>query len=143
MLATNKPLMQKVFSDMITDKTGMLYKAAYDAYYDTTEYNYNEQQKNISSYLANNVVGGSDAVLDPPDKRKWEEEAKVFASSFVKALRDAKFDSTLADEIDKHVKSAQIDIAVPALQPTIVSPMGPCSGSLLISTATGAQITIS
>ena len=143
MLAANKPLMQKVFLDMITDKTGMLYQAAYNAYYDTTEYNYNEQQKNISSYLANNKIGGSDAVLEEPDKRKWEADAKVFASSFVKALRDAKFDSVLADEIDKHVKSAQIDIAIPAIQPTIVSPMGPCSGSLIISAASGAQITIS
>jgi hypothetical protein len=143
MLATNKPKMQKVFSDMIADKTGMLYKAAYNAYYDTTERIYNEQQKNIAEYLVNNSVSGSDGSVDAPDKSKWAADAKVFASSFVKALRDAGFDKTLADEIDTHVKSAQIDITVPALQPTIVSPMGPCSGSLVISQPAGAQIIIS
>ena len=143
MLATNKPMMQKVFSDMITDKTGMLYKAAYNAHYDTSEHIYNEQQKSIAEYLSNNKISGSDATIEEPDKSKWEADAKVFASSFVKALRDANFDSILADEIDKHVKSAQIDITVPVLPPTITSPMGPCTGSLMISQSTGAQIIIS
>lgn len=143
MLATNKPKMQKVFSDMIADKTGMLYKAAYYAYYDTTETIYNNQQKSVTEYLSNNKLSGSDTSIEPPDKSKWEADAKVFASSFVKALRDAGFDQVLSDEIDTHVKSAQIDITIPALQPTIISPMGPCSGSLVISQSSGAQITIS
>ena len=48
----------------------------------------------------------------------------------------------VSTQIDTHVKSAQININVPALLPTIISPMGPCSGSLTINEMTGAQISI-
>ena len=32
MLSTNLPLMKQKFSSMLTDNTGMFYKAAYEAY---------------------------------------------------------------------------------------------------------------
>jgi hypothetical protein len=46
-------------------------------------------------------------------------------------------------QITNHIKTAQIDITIPTLPPTITSPMGPCSGSLIISNTAGAKIVIS
>ena len=75
------------------------------------------------------------------DKLKIEK-SEAFAKAFVKSLRNSNFDDLLANEIDKHIKSMMLTITVPALLPTIISPTGPCSGSLTISEATGAKISI-
>jgi hypothetical protein len=141
MLAVNKPLMEAKFSQMLAEESGMLYKAAKEAHYAASKYNYDTQIKEYNAGIDKSLPPMGDA--DSDTKKKWEDTAKEFAKAFVTALKNAGFDSTLADEIDNHVKSAQIDITVPALLPTIISPMGPCTGSLSISTATGAQIMIS
>jgi hypothetical protein len=136
MLATNKPLMEFKFSQMLEDG-GLFYQAAYDAYYKTAEPNSPPTEEEDSVNPSVEMKLYNDA------KNTAVNKSHEFAAAFVKGLRDGGFDSILADEIDKHVKSAQIDINVPVLLPTIVSPMGPCTGSLSISTLTGAQITIS
>ena len=71
---------------------------------------------------------------------KAVETAKKFAEEFVEQLKKGKVLETISDEIDTHVKSIKLMISVPTLLPTIISPMGPCTGALTISEETGAQI---
>lgn len=135
MLSTNLPLMKQKFSSMLTDNTGMFYKAAYEAYLESMS-----DQKPIVSNDPDisAIIDDANAKMD---KLKIEK-SEAFAKAFVKSLRNSNFDDLLANEIDKHIKSMMLTITVPALLPTIISPTGPCSGSLTISEATGAKISI-
>lgn len=114
---------------------GVFYKAAYDAYYNLI--NVDIDATNDDSDLAPIVAEGKIAC-----EQKKKDDAKQFATDFCNGLKEGGFMDTIADEVDKHIKSAQIDIVVPVLPPTIVSPTGPCTGSLTISKSTGAQISI-
>ena len=148
MLATNKPLMGKNFSNLVKDG-GLFYHAAKNAHYETSKHTYDTQMNEYNAGISD----GIDPMPEASDEliQKWTDAAEIFAAAFVKELRDGirnnvpydGLDTILTNEIDKHVKSAQIDINIPVLLPTILSPMGPCTGSLSISTSTGAQITIS
>lgn len=138
MLATNLPILKQKLNQLIKDsKGGAFYNAAYEAYYALVK----DAAKDIDS--------GSDVDLNPiieAEKIKCDNKAKadaeLFAKTFCSELKKAAVMDTIADEMDAHIKSAQIDITTPVL-PTVISPMGPCSGSLNISTMTGASITIS
>lgn len=135
MLSTNLPLMKQKFSSMLTDNTGMFYKAAYEAYLESMS-----DQKPIVSNDPD-----ISAIIDDANAKMNKlkiEKSEAFAKAFVKSLRNSNFDDLLANEIDKHIKSMMLTITVPALLPTIISPTGPCSGSLTISEATGAKISI-
>lgn len=135
MLSTNLPLMKQKFSSMLTDNTGMFYKAAYEAYLESMS-----DQKPIVSDDPD-----ISAIIDDANAKMNKlkiEKSEAFAKAFVKSLRNSNFDDLLANEIDKHIKSMMLTITVPALLPTIISPTGPCSGSLTISEATGAKISI-
>jgi hypothetical protein len=135
MLSTNLPLMKQKFSSMLTDNTGMFYKAAYEAYLESMS-----DQKPIVSNDPD-----ISAIIDDANAKMNKlkiEKSEAFAKAFVKSLRNSNFDDLLANEIDKHIKSMMLTITVPALLPTIISPAGPCSGSLTISEATGAKISI-
>lgn len=135
MLSTNLPLMKQRFSSMLTDNTGMFYKAAYEAYLESMS-----DQKPIVSNDPD-----ISAIIDDANAKMNKlkiEKSEAFAKAFVKSLRNSNFDDLLANEIDKHIKSMMLTITVPALLPTIISPTGPCSGSLTISEATGAKISI-
>lgn len=139
MLSVNLPLLKQKLNQLIAVppiKESVMYKAAYNAYYNVTktEMNGNNDDPDLAPTLAQ-------AKTDCEKKQK--EDAEKFAKEFCNSLKDGGFMDTIADEINSHIKSAQIDITVPALLPTIISPVGPCTGSLSISTMTGAQITIS
>lgn len=135
MLSANKPLMQQKFANMLMDNSGLFYKAAYNAQYKMLENDHKRMVNGFSSDNAFNTPNGRIAIDKPTDK--WEESSKVFAKEFVKALRDGNFDQILADEIDNHIKSMELMITMqPQGIATIISPMGPCSGSMIISKAT-------
>lgn len=139
MLATNIVLLKQKLNKLLDAPPlgeGVVYKAAYEAYYNAIDVDINDS--NDDPDLAPIVAK---AKIDCEQKKK--DDAKQFATDFCNGLKDGKFMETIADEIDKHIKSAQIDISIPALLPTIISPMGPCTGSLNISKSTGAQIIIS
>lgn len=136
MLATNLPILKQTLNKLI-DKNDVVYEAAYNAYYEATKTDLP-------------IANITDSDLSPTAIKKKSEcekilkdKAKLFATEFCKGLKDGGFMDTIADEVDKHIKMAQIDINVPSLMPTISSPVGPCSGSLNISVSTGAQIVIS
>lgn len=130
MLTANKPLMKQKFASMLTDKTGMFYKAAYNALLESM----GDQKPYVGDDAA--IVATVNAANTVMDKLKIQK-ADAFASAFVKSLRNSGFDDLLANEIDKHVKSLSLLIT---LQPqglaTLISPVGPCTGSLIISDAT-------
>lgn len=96
----------------------------------------NDHEKNfkIENKLLNNISNKYN--------EKAVETAKKFAEEFVKQLKKGKVLETISDEIDKHVKSIKLSISIPSLLPTIISPMGPCSGALTISEETGARINL-
>lgn len=147
MLATNKPLMDQAFNKLCikgngsassAKSAGAIYKAAYMAYYEKNAANLPKNDPNDKDIL-NNLKNQGLTIEDV--KKKLENDSHDFASLFTDAMSECL--KEISNQIDAHIKSAQIDIMVPALLPTIISPMGPCTGSLSISKATGAQITIS
>lgn len=134
MLATNLPLMKQKFSLMLQEMTGVMYKAAYDAYYESVKPEMPTPGDDNPEVVQSSYNSANKAAKDCAEK---------FAKTFVKSLKDGGFMDSIADEIDGHVKSMMLTISIPTLLPTIISPMGPCTGALTISQATGAQITIS
>lgn len=137
MLSVNKPLMKNSLNMLLlATKGNPFYDAAYNAYYESNKCEMNSvSATDDPSGISNN------AALDTNSKIK--KRANDFAVEFCNTLKKGGFMDTIADEIDKHVKSMMLTINIPMLLPTIISPMGPCTGTLTISEATGAQITIS
>lgn len=140
MLATNLPILKQQLNKLIetppTSESPM-YKAAYDAYFNVTnvEIDVENEDNDVKQIIAESKESC---------EQKVKDDAKQFATDFCNALKDGKFMDTIADEIDKHIKAAQIDITVaPTAIATIISPMGPCSGACVISESTGSQIIIS
>lgn len=136
MLSANKPLMINVLNSLITPSEGYpLYDAAYNAYYESNKCNFDTVSIDEDpNGIANNAASDINKLIT--------DRSKIFAKTFCEHLQNNGFMDSIAEEIDNHIKSMLITINVPALLPTIVSPMGPCTGSLTISEATGAQITI-
>lgn len=130
MLSVNKPIMQQTFSNMLLENTGMFYKAAYDAY--MASMNDIEDASDEDPDLNAKISEVNSEMNKLKDKK-----SKEFAKAFVTSLKDAGFDTTLADQIDQHVKSMQLMITMlPQGLATIISPMGPCTGAMVISDAT-------
>lgn len=130
MLSTNKPTMDKNLKALYD----VLYDAAYEGYLKAE--GYDDVDSNIDDLEIQNKPDKSEI------KGKMEDTAELFADEFVKQLKDGSFLETISDEIDTHVKAIKLMISVPTLMPTIISPMGPCTGALTISEETGAQINL-
>lgn len=138
MLATNLPVLKQKLNQLIKDSKGSaFYNAAYEAYYA------------LVKGISNNIDLGNDQDLIPiieAEKvkcdKKAKEDAELFAKTFCYELKKAEIMDIIADAINEHIKTAQIDIITPAVS-TIISPVGPCSGTLSISKTTGATISIS
>lgn len=135
MLSVNKPLMDNKLKSLYD----VLENAAYDAYYEANK-------AEAASYSPNDDPCGnqqSESVkITETINAAVEKCADKFAKEFCKQLKQGKFIETISDEIDGHVKAMKLMINVPALLPTIISPMGPCTGALSITEETGAQIQI-
>lgn len=136
MLSNNKPLMINALNSLITPSEGHpLYDAAYNAYYESNKCNLDmvpidEDPNDIANKAASDI---NKLIID---------RSKDFAKTFCEHLQNNGFMDSIADEIDKHIKSMMITINIPSLLPTIISPTGPCTGALTISKETGAQIII-
>lgn len=139
MLTTNLPLLKQNLNQLIETppvKESVMYKAAYNAFYNVTKVDIDT--KCTDPDLLPIILSKKKEC-----EQKMKDDANKFASDFCNALKDGGFMDIIADEINNHIKSAQIDITIPALPPTIISPMGTCSGSLIISKSTGANFIIS
>ena len=130
MLSTNKPSMDNKLKKLYN----VFEDAAYEAFLKSE--GYDDVDSQIDDLELQNKPNKSEI------KKKMEDTAKTFSDEFVKQLKDGKVLETISDEIDKHVKSIKLMISVPTLLPTIISPMGPCTGALTISEETGAQINL-
>lgn len=133
MLSTNKLVLENNLKN-IFDKDGDLYKAAYNAHYTTSEYIYASQQNDLffNEDTKDIVISASKDM-----KEKWKEAAKVFAENFTNTLISNNLHLKLADEIDKHIRSMQLSIVIqPQTLASIISPTGPCSGTLIINNET-------
>ena len=136
MLSTNILLMKTKLNSLLTPTSGNpMYDAAYNAYYNANKSTFNvvSVDEDPSGVANKNATETNERI---------KSCAKEFAEEFCKGLKSSGFMDSIADEIDKHIKSMGLSITVPALLPTIISPMGPCTGSLTISEMTGAQILI-
>ena len=136
MLSTNLPLMKNSLNSLLLSKEGNpFYDAAYKAYYESNKCimdsaSIDDDPSGIANRSANEA------------NEKLKDRAAEFAKEFCNILKNGGLMDSIADEIDKHIKSMLLTINIPALLPTIISPTGPCTGSLSISEATGAQIII-
>lgn len=138
MLATNLPILKQKLNELIEippTKESIMYKAAFNAFYNVTKVEIDNKCTDpdlLPVVLANKLAC----------EQKMINDAKQFAADFCKGLKDEGFMDIIADEMTKHIKEAQIDISL-SVPSTVVSPKGPCFGSLVISKASGASIIIS
>lgn len=134
MLSQNKPLMdQKLIA--LYDKA--LYNAAYKA--QLKQAGYDDVVKNINAMDIDNSIKPDANTI----KKDIETNAKKFADEFVKQLKDANFLETISNEIDGHVKAVANGLIITMLPQglaTIISPMGPCTGSMIIQNGSTANI---
>ena len=148
MLSTNLPLMKANLNVLLTASKGNpVYDAAYNAYYKAGEKSFEDQQKNINTINTNNQAYNTNIDYSSANNKEIDETLKkysdVFATEFCNNLKSGGFLDSIADEIDSHIKSMMLSINVPVIPPTLISPVGPVTGSLMISEMAGSQITIS
>lgn len=134
MLSVNKPLMDQKLNALYN----VLENAAYKAYYNQLKSKFDNSKTDIQDSEISKIVASENIKLE----NEMKNDAAQFANDFCNALKQGKFIETISDEIDGHVKAIKLMINVPALLPTIISPMGPCTGALSITEETGAQIQI-
>lgn len=140
MLAINLPIMKQNLNKLldVSPVEGPVYKAAYNAYYEANK-------AEAASYspdddpLGNQTTESTKIAVDI--NNNIDKCAVKFATEFCNQLKQNGFMDAIADEINSHIKSIKLMINMPALLPTIISPAGPCTGSLMINDAT-AQIQI-
>ena len=131
MLSVNKPILKMNLNKLIAENTSPMYKAAYNAYYNMTKANM--QSSEVTDTDLQPIVEAEKAKVE----QKMKADARNFANDFCKALKDGGFMDTVADEIDNHVKAIKLLITMmPQGIATIVSPMGPCTGSMIIDDTT-------
>jgi hypothetical protein len=133
MLSTNKKSMDSNLKDLYDS----FETAAYNAYYEANkpempDIDSDEDKLGSLSKQANDAVNEIDS--------KVKDKATIFADEFVKQLKSDKLLETISDEIDGHVKAIKDGLTI-TMQPqgiaTIIAPpSGPCTGSMVISTAT-------
>lgn len=139
MLSVNKPLMDAKFETLTTPQTGKVYMAAYNAY------------KNMATKMADAAGDVEDTDLAPgvaqsktEVKQQIENDAKQFASDFCEGISEML--SEISTQIDAHVKALANGMTITMLPQgiaTVVSPMGPCTGSMVIKNGATANIIIS
>lgn len=133
MLSTNKPLMDQKFNALYDSA---FRQAAYNAHYAVSESIHAKQEISLKEQHGENFVKIYGESLDK-DEKSWTEAANAFADEFVNQLKSAKLLETISDEIDGHIKSMKLVITMlPQGIATLISPVGPCSGSMIISDGT-------
>lgn len=131
MLSSNLQLMKTSLNNLLVDSQGNpVYDAAYTAFYEANKCELNSVSADDDpNGLANNAINESN--------KRFEKLSETFAKEFCNKLKDGKFMDSIADEIDKHIKSMELFISVlPTGIATVVSPVGPCTGAMIISKAT-------
>ena len=132
MLGVNKPLMDQKLSALYDSA---FKKAAYEAYLKAS--GHDDVDGEVAKMELQNKPNSNEI------KDKMKSCANAFADEFVKQLKNAKLLETISDEIDGHVKTVKDGLIITMLPQglaTIVSPMGPCTGSMIIQNGSTANI---
>lgn len=131
MLSSNLPVMKNALNLLLNDSQGNpVYDAAYNAFYEANKGELNSVSVDDDpNGLVNNAINEAN--------KRLEKLSEIFAKEFCNKLKDGKFMDSITDEIDKHIKSMELFISVlPTGIATVVSPVGPCTGAMIISKAT-------
>jgi hypothetical protein len=147
MLKVNKPLMDQAFeklclkgSAQAPDSGGTIYKAAYHAYYDKSAEKLPKSDPTDQDIMP--VLTATNATA-AQIKLQLQNDAHEFASLFADSMNDIL--KEVSNQIDAHVQAIADGIIITMLPQgiaTIVSPVGPCSGSMVIQNNSTAQIEI-
>ena len=135
-LDANKSLMDMKFSELTIPKTGKMYDAAYQAYFNLANTSLNDSDANqVDSTEADLslIVETSKAQA----KLKIEQDATKFATDFCKGIDEVL--KEISKQIDAHVKALQINVNTPTPGPSgtvLTSPLGPCTGTIILSNVT-------
>ena len=133
MLSVHKPIMDAAFAKLTVpgnaltpDIGGAIYKAAYHAYYDVGEKRINDCDAIEDPDLAADAIARKqEALMD------LKNDSHMFATAFNDAMKECL--KEISNQIDDHIKSMMLTINIPAVLPTLVSPVGPVTGALTIS----------
>lgn len=145
MLTDNLSLFKQNLNKLIDGDKSIMYEAAYEAskkaYYEATKVDIDTSgQDNNDLKLLMEV---EKATCEQKMKDDADKFAKTFATDFCDILKREGFMDAIADEVDGHIKSMKIMINVlPTAIGSIISPMGPCTGALVIDDPTTATIQI-
>ena len=140
-LEANKQLMDNKFR-LLTNETGNMYKAAYDAYY-------NLASKSINALNVNDVDDSDLAPIVNAKKQEMETQLKADANQFAKDLCSGISEvlNEISMQIDAHCKSMIINIITTtpgASGSVLASPVGPVTGTIAANNLSPAGgITIS
>lgn len=145
MLTDNLPMFKQNLNKLLDGDSSIMYKAAYEAsynaYYEATKVDIDTSGQDNNDLKL--LMEAEKATCEQKMKDDADKFAKTFATDFCDILKKEKFMDTIADEVDAHIKSMKIMINVlPTAISTIVSPMGPCTGALVIDDPTTATIQI-
>lgn len=154
MLSANKSIMDTSFESLARtgtyDKTspngGVIYNTVFENYFDNKKKRAEETLENMIKSINDdddrkNPGCAFESKLSEDDIENIKKESHEIADAVARAMNECL--KEISNQIDKHIKAMTLNINIPTLLPTIISPMGPCTGALQISEATGATITIS
>lgn len=145
MLTDNLPLFKQNLNKLIDGDKSIMYEAAYEAskkaYYEATKVDIDiSGQDNNDLKL---LMEAEKATCEQKMENDAIKFAENFATDFCDILKREGFMDAIADEVDGHIKSMKIMINVlPTAIGSIISPMGPCTGALVIDDPTTATIQI-
>lgn len=145
MLTDNLPLFKQNLNKLIDGDKSIMYEAAYEAskkaYYEATKVDIDTSGQDNNDLKL--LMEAEKATCEQKMKDDADKFAKTFATDFCDILKREGFMDAIADEVDGHIKSMKIMINVlPTAIGSIISPMGPCTGALVIDDPTTATIQI-
>ena len=139
MLSVNKPLMDNKFSMLTAENTGAVYNAAYNAYYNMAKKTLDSASGSVDDPELAAILEANKA----EQENRIKEDSKKFALDFCEGISEML--TEISNQIDAHVKAiadGMIITMLPQGIATVVSPAGPCTGSMIIQNNTTANVVI-
>jgi hypothetical protein len=145
MLVDNLPVFKQNLNKLIDGDKSIMYEAAYEAskkaYYEATKVDIDTSGQDNNDLKL--LMEAEKATCEQKMENDAIKFAENFATDFCDILKREGFMDAIADEVDGHIKSMKIMINVlPTAIGSIISPMGPCTGALIIDDPTTATIQI-
>lgn len=152
-ITANKPIMDKAFEALCikgdgtesgVNSAGIVYKSAFNAYFKKLSENLPTSMDDISSDEdTKSKLENFDGITPDRIRESLVEDAHQFAECFTDAMSECL--KEISTQIDNHVKAVADGLLITMLPQgigTIVSPTGPCTGSMIIQNKSTAEIQI-